>query len=164
MTLTDILLILALAVFVVSWWIRKTPQRRWVLIGSAVAAVVVGVWGYFDDRWQDATGAFIGLVFLVGLGGVVLKNRITKTDRTGGVPWFSGIFITLGLASVVASIMLFPVWPLPKPSGQYAVGVRTIEMKDDSRLGVFMAAADEPRRLLVRIWYPAQSVSGEPAP
>lgn len=164
MTLTDILLILALAVFVVAWWVRKAPQRRWVLIGAAVAAVVVGVWGYFDDRWQDATGAFIGVVFLVGLGGVVLKNRITKTDRTGGVPWFSGPFITIGFLAVVATIMMFPVWPLPKPSGQYAVGVRTIEMKDDSRLGVFAAKPDEPRRLLVRIWYPAQSVSGEPAP
>lgn len=164
MTLTDILLILALAVFVVAWWVRKAPQRRWVLIGAAVAAVVVGVWGYFDDRWQDATGAFIGVVFLVGLGGVVLKNRITKTDRTGGVPWFSGPFITIGFLAVVATIMMFPAWPLPKPSGQYAVGVRTIEMKDDSRLGVFAAKPDEPRRLLVRIWYPAQSVSGEPAP
>jgi predicted dienelactone hydrolase len=164
MTFTDILLILALAVFVLAWWVRRMPARRWVLIGAAVVAVAVGVWGYLDDRWQDVTGAFIGVVFLVGLGGVVLKNRITKTDRTGGVPWFSGIFITLGFAAVLASILTFPVWQLPRPSGQYAVGVRTVEMRDDSRVGVFVAAPDEPRRLLVRVWYPAQSVSGDPAP
>lgn len=164
MTLTDIFLILALALFVLAWWVRRTPTRRWVLIGAAVAAVAVGIAGYLDDRWQNAAGAIVGVLFLIGLGGVVLKNRITKTDRTGGVPWVSGMFIALGLAGVVAITLMFPVWPLPKPSGQYAVGVRTIEMRDDSRLGVFAAKPDEPRRLLVRIWYPAQAVSGEPAP
>jgi len=164
MTLTDILLILALAVFVIAWWVRKTPARRWVLIGSAAAAVAIGVWGYLDDRWQNAAGAFVGIVFLIGVGGVVLKNRITRTDRTGGVPWLSGIPITIGLIATVFTLMTFPVNPLPKPSGQYAVGVRSLEMDDASRVGVFAAKPDEPRRLLVRIWYPAQSVSGDPAP
>ena len=80
MMLTDILLIAALAVFVIAWWVRKTPARRIVLIASAALAIVIGVAGYFNDRWQDAGGAFIGIVFLLGLGGVVLKNRITQ-DR-----------------------------------------------------------------------------------
>ena len=122
MTLTDILLILALGVFVLAWWVRKTPARRWVLIGAAVAAVAIGVWGYLDDRWQDASGAFVGAVFLIGLGGVVLKNRITRTDRTGGVPWLSGVPIAIGMIATVFTLMTFPVNPLPKPSGQYAVG------------------------------------------
>lgn len=164
MTLTDVLLILALVVFVIAWWVRKTPARRWVLIGAAIAAVAIGIAGYLDDRWQNAAGVIVGVLFLIGLGVVVLKNRITKTDRTGGVPWFSGVLIALGLAGVVAVTLMFPVWPLPKPSGQYAVGVRTLEMRDDSRLGVFAAKPEEPRRLLVRVWYPAQSVSGDPAP
>ena len=82
MTLTDILLITALAVFVIAWWIRKTPARRIVLIASAAAAVAIGIAGFLDNRWQDATGAFIGLVFLIGLGLVVFKNRVTRTDRT----------------------------------------------------------------------------------
>ena len=160
MTLTDILLIAALAAFVGAWWVRKTPARRIVLIASAAAAVVIGIAGYLDDRWQNAAGAFIGLAFLAGLGGVVLKNRITRTDRTGGIPWFSGIFITIGFAAVVFTILVFPVWPLPKPTGQYAVGVRTFEIVDASRKGVFAAKPDEPRRLLVRVWYPAGNVAG----
>jgi len=164
MTQTDILLIAALAVFVLAWWIRKTPARRIVLIATAAAAIAIGVAGYLDDRWQNIGGAVVGALFLIGLGGVVVKNRLTRTDRTGGVPWFSGIFIALGLAATVGTILMFPVWPLPKPSGQYAVGVRTFELQDASRPGVFMAKPDEPRRLLVRVWYPAQSVSGAPAP
>src|SRR5690349_10905363 len=153
MILTDILLIAALAVFVLAWWVRKTPARRIVLIASALLAVIIGIAGYFIDRWQDAGGAFVGAVFLLGLGGVVLKNRITKTDRTGGVPWLSGIPIAIGLIAVIALVREFPVDPLPKPSGQYAVGVRTFEIDDASRPGVFAAKPEAPRRLLVRVWY-----------
>lgn len=165
MILTDILVIAALAVFVIAWWVRKTPMRRIVLIASAALAVIVGIAGYFNDRWQDAGGAFIGLVFLLGLGGVVLKNRITRTDRTGGVPWLTGIPIAIGLIAVIALIREFPINPLPKPSGQYAVGVRTFEIDDASRPGVFAAKPDEPRRLLVKVWYPAGDLAGrQPAP
>ena len=165
MILTDILLLAALAVFVIAWWVRKTPARRIVLIASATLAVIIGIAGYFNDRWQDAGGAFIGIAFLLGLGGVVLKNRMTKTDRTGGVPWFSGIFIAIGFIAVVALIREFPINPLPKPTGQYAVGMRTFEIDDASRPGVFAAKPNEPRRLLVRVWYPAGDVAGrQPAP
>ncbi len=164
MTLTDILLILALAVFVLAWWIRRTPQRRRVLIGAAIAIAVIGAAGYMTDRWQNVAGVLAGVVFLAALGVAVLKNRITKTDRTGGVPWLSGMFIALGALVPVAAIVLFPVWPLPKPSGEHAVGVRTFELVDATRLGVLMAKPDQPRRLLVRVWYPAQSAGGEPVP
>ncbi len=164
MTLTDILLIAALAVFVLAWWIRRTPARRIVLIVAAVAAIVIAVAGYLNFRWQDLAGGIVAAAWLIALGGVVIKNRITRTDRTGGVPWLTGIGVAFSAAMAAAAIILFPVNPLPKPSGQYAVGVRTFELADSSRPGVFAAKPDEPRRLLVRVWYPAQDVSGrEPA-
>ncbi len=164
MTLTDILLIAALAVFTLAWWIRKTPARRIVLIASAVAALAISVAGYLDNRWQDVPGGIVALAWLIALGGVVLKNRITKTDRTGGIPWLTGIGVAISAAGAITAILLFPVWPLPKPSGDHVVGVRTFEIVDTSRTGVLIAKPDEPRRLLVRVWYPAQSASGESAP
>jgi predicted dienelactone hydrolase len=165
MILSDMLLIAALGVFVIAWWVRPTPGRRWILLASALAAIIIGIYGYSDDRWQDLGGAFVGAVFLIGLGVVVLKNRLTRTDRTGGVPWLSGIPITIGLIATIALIREFPINPLPKPSGQYAVGVRTFEIDDASRPGIFAAKPDEPRRLLVRVWYPAGDVTGrQPAP
>lgn len=164
MTLTDILMIAALAAFTVAWWIRKTPARRIVLIATAVAAFVIAIWGYLDNRWQNVPGGIVAVAWLIALGLVVLKNRLTKTDNTGGVPWVTGIAIAFSAIMAVIAILLFPVWPLPKPSGQYAVGVRTFEIDDASRPGIFAAGPTEPRRLLVRVWYPAQSVSGDPAP
>ena len=60
----------------------------------------------------------------------------------------------------IAALYLFPVAPLPAPSGPYAVGVRDFELDDPSRPGLLGAPAGQPRRLLVRAWYPARPIAG----
>ena len=49
---------------------------------------------------------------------------------------------------------------LPEPSGPHAIGVVDFELIDGAREETF--AEGEPRRIPVRAWFPAQSVSGEP--
>lgn len=136
-----------------------------MLIVSALAALVIAVAGFVTFRWQNLAGGTVAAAWLIALGGVVIKNRITRTDRTGGVPWVTGITVAFSAALAVAPLLFFPVSPLPEPTGQYAVGVRAFELSDASRPGLFLAGPDAPRRLLVRVWYPAQDVSGlTPAP
>lgn len=161
MTVVDILLLAALAAFVVVWWIRATPGRPVLLATLATAALLLGIWGVIDDRWQDGVGALVALVLL----GVLLVNRLRKAPAKTGRPWISGVlFALLALVPLVA-IWSFPVDRLPKPAGPHPVGVRSFELVDASRPGVLLAKPGEPRRLLVRVWYPAGDVSGrEPAP
>lgn len=161
MTLVDILMIAALIAFVVVWWLRATPGRPVLLAGTAGAALLLGLWGVIDDRWQDGVGALVALVLLV----VLLVNRLRKAPARTGRPWISGVLFGLLVIAPVAIILSFPVSPLPKPSGPNPVGVRSFELDDASRPGVLLAEPGEPRRLLVRVWYPAGDVSGrEPAP
>lgn len=160
MTPLDILLLAALAVFVVVWWVRATPARPYVLLGAALVALAAAVAGMLDYRWQAFFGAVMAGVFLVAL----LIGRLRKTNRTDGVPFITGaIFAALAIGAG-AFIYLFPVNALPKPSGEHVVGVRTFELSDPTRKGVWLAGADEPRRLLIRVWYPAQSANGAPRP
>ncbi len=63
----------------------------------------------------------------------------------------------------IAALYLFPVAPLPAPSGPYAVGVRDFELDDPSRPGLLGTPAGQPRRLLVRAWYPARLIAGRRA-
>jgi predicted dienelactone hydrolase len=161
MTLTDMLLIGALAIFVIVWWLRSTPGRPVVLAAAAVAALGLGLWGVIDDRWQDGVGALVALVLLV----VLAVNRWRKAPAREGLPFISGVLFVLLAILPVAAIVTFPVSPLPKPSGSHPVGVRSFELDDAGRPGVFLARPGEPRRLLVRVWYPAGDVTGrKPAP
>ena len=49
---------------------------------------------------------------------------------------------------------------LPEPSGPHRIGVVDFELIDSAREETF--APGEPRRIPVRAWFPARSVSGEP--
>ncbi len=48
---------------------------------------------------------------------------------------------------------------LPKPVGEYAIGVRSVLLLDSTRTDTLVDPAG-PRPLLVRIWYPADSTGG----
>lgn len=154
MLLVDVLLIAALAVFIVVWWWQQCPARSAVLLATAAIALIVGLIAVLDDRWQAGAGGVVACIMLFAL---LLGRWRRKASR--GLPFISGtLFVLLG-AITVAVLVLFPVFPLTEPTGEYRVGVRTFQLRDASRLGVFRARADEPRRLLVRVWYPAADVA-----
>lgn len=156
MTIADIMLAACLVAFVAAWWVRPLPFRKQALAALAVAAIGVGAIGVLDDRWQAAVGVLAGAIFLA----VLFVNLLRKTDRRNGVPFVSGAAFALLAAAGIGALALFPVDPLPRPDGPHAVGVRSFELVDESRRGVIAAGAAAPRRLLVRVWYPAGDVTG----
>ena len=156
MTIIDGLLIATLTAFVGVWWLRRLPSRPAILLGLALLATALGAWGALDDRWQDGVGAGVGGLGLLTL----LVNRLRRSGPARGAPFVSGTLFALLALGATAAVLMFPVAPLPTPSGPNRVGVRDFEVADASRPGVFKAGPTEPRRLLVRVWYPAGDVSG----
>ena len=68
---------------------------------------------------------------------------------------------------VAAFVLLLAILPLllferqirfPEPEGSFPVGVISGELADPQRGGAWNAVDDAPRRLLVRLWYPADGV------
>ncbi len=101
------------------------------------------------------------LLLIFSVPQLLKKEPLSPAGRRRKV--INGIGTALAfLVLVIATVLpiLLPVFQLPEPPGPYAVGVRDFELQDQSRLGVLFASADEPRRLAVRVWYPAGSVEG----
>lgn len=155
----DLLLSAALLVFVIALWWRKLPARGAVAWLSALLAVVIGSWLFVDDRWQGAVGGAVGVILLVAV--LVRRSRSRWLHRRWLRVPAMGVLTLLALLGPLA-LWMFPVADLPPPTGPYAVGVRDIELVDQSRKGVLHDRADQPRRLLVRVWYPAQVDAGAP--
>lgn len=55
---------------------------------------------------------------------------------------------------------LLPVFALPEPTGQYAIGTTTFDLTDSSRDETFTPYLSEYRRIFVRAWYPADQITG----
>jgi predicted dienelactone hydrolase len=156
MILSDVVLIAALLVALLFWWRRRAPARTVAVASAATIALIAAIYGMGVDRWQAVPGIVAALVILLSL--LIWKAR--RSPRRDRLPFVSGTLLALVVLVALLPIYLFPVTDLPKPSGKHAVGVRSFELDDRSRLGVFSAADDQPRRLLVRVWYPAQNTDG----
>lgn len=152
MIITDIAMLLSFVVFLIAWMTRNVNSRPWVLLGSASTLLASSAWAYHTDRWQVNVAIGVGAVFfLLALIAIFKKNRGTKKT-----PYVSGVFLLIAATVSMFFILSFPLNPLPVPSGQYQVGVRSFELVDKSRLNVQDAGVSTPRRLLVKVWYPAE--------
>lgn len=145
MTAVDLLLVATLLAALLAWWIPALPGRRGLLALASTLALGAGLYAAWDDRWQAGVGAFAGFSLLLG---ACLRR---KPER--GLPFRTGSLYGLLVLLAIAALYLFPVAPLPAPSGPYAVGVRDFELDDPSRPGLLGTPAGQPRRLLVRAWY-----------
>ena len=152
----DWLLCAALAVAVAAWWMTGLEARRRIVVTASLVALVTGVVAVIDHRWQAAGGVAVAVLLLVS----ALVGKLREGGNPVRAPYVSGsVFALLGVVAV-GLLYVFVITSLPAPSGEHPVGVRDFELSDDSRMGVLAAGDDEPRRLLVRVWYPAGDTSG----
>jgi dienelactone hydrolase len=59
---------------------------------------------------------------------------------------------------------LLPFDDLPAPSGDAPVGTQITDLTDSARDEWFTSDADDKRRVMVQVWYPAANASGAPYP
>ncbi len=122
MTAVDLLLVATLLAALLAWWIPALPGHRGLLALASTLALGAGLYAAWDDRWQAGVGAFAGFSLLLG---ACLRR---KPER--GLPFRTGSLYGLLVLLAIAALYLFPVAPLPAPSGPYAVGVRDFELDD----------------------------------
>ena len=79
--------------------------------------------------------------------------QVAPLSRSWG-KGLSVIALTIAPLSAIAS-WAFPMFEIPEPSGQYAVGTTKFVVVDTARSDVFASIAG-PRRLTLRVWYPTE--------
>lgn len=135
--------------------LRRQSTALMVALAATVPLILVHllVEGY---RWQ-----MIPVYLLTLINAVILYGRRREARRwLGALIALSGVLLVIGAAALI----LLPVPRLPKPSGPYAIGTFTVTWVDESRRGVYTPDPDDPRRLNVQIWYPADSAQGDALP
>ncbi|MHA2352667.1 MAG: alpha/beta hydrolase family protein [Candidatus Thorarchaeota archaeon] len=120
-------------------------------------------------RWQMLP-VYIPTILLF-LWGVIKLIEIYRI-QTGAISEPEGkpprmrrgiVIIIVAVVLVSSSLYLNSQWPafwLPTPSGEYTIGTVTFELTDDNRNETFTELPNDHRRILIRAWYPADTVAG----
>ncbi len=140
MRLFEITIALLLSLYLL--WPRPKPfaVRIAPSLALIVALIHLGVEGY---RWQ--------MIPLYGMSVLLAISSLTKRNW----PTYASYLTIILLLLATALPILLPVPKIPAPSGPYAIGTSIYEMIDSSRKELY-SDKDEPRRIMIQVWYPAE--------
>lgn len=160
MRIVEIVLILA---NVLSLTLNFKKQSKQVWLGAAgVNLAVLLIHGIIEGlRYQ----MFFSYCFVVLLAGFILiKTRArffeAKTPRVLKVIAMGLSFVLIGVTAFLAYAL--PVFAIPKPTGNYDVGVQYVHLIDNKRTEPFLDKTTKKRELMVKIYYPAQKDDSKP--
>lgn len=145
------------------------PQQRvmrWLrLIAPAGFGIAMAQMLVEGPRWQMGPAYVVtGALLLISLR----KHRTKAVGAAAGpggrraakrVNVGLGVLGVLGWVSAVTLPLAFPVFSFPHPTGPHAIGTVTYTWIDEARSEIFSADLAARRKLVVQIWYPAQSDS-----
>ncbi|WP_139997517.1 alpha/beta hydrolase family protein [Paenibacillus paridis] len=155
-----IVVILAAAAGVV---FAKRDRRLDAMLLSGI--VIVGLLhGVIDHLRIQMVPAYAVAVILL----VVLLRRLFMPYKHISSSWFKkGLLsiIILGVSGLsVYSSLLLPVFTMPEPTGNYAIGTISRHLTDEARAETKSADPDAKRELLINVWYPVDQSVAEGKP
>ena len=153
----EIVLVVGAVLMVLAWATRRRLPAFVPLALAAVAIVHLLLEGHRVVMWPLYLGIAISVL------GVAFRDQRPGPPRRFG--WRS---VVRGLVAVLLLLFvllpaLWPVMRLPAPTGPYRVGTSWLVVTDSSRAERF-GPAGAVREVPVKVWYPADSASGPPAP
>ncbi|TFG34508.1 hypothetical protein EU527_03020 [Candidatus Thorarchaeota archaeon] len=143
-TLIGVLSIAGIIIFLVHIFVEGL---RWQLIPVYIPASLLFVWSVFKlvQKYRSQTGA------------ISEPEKVFLRKKPGFVIFLLSIVL---LSTTLYLNLLLPVFQLPLPNGEYAIGTTTFELTDDSRDETFTEIPTDHRRILVKAWYPTDDVNG----
>lgn len=174
MRILEILIVILLLLFSIQFFlpakiakIEKKKMMGWIgVVYLFVILIHIVLEGY---RWQMMPLYPLAIIFITHSLYQLRELRLVKTGvkpaSDKGPPSkkkIAGIIIiaTVLVTGTFVLDFIFPVFSLPEPTGTQQIGTVTFDLTDSSRSEIFTETNDDYRRILVQVWYPADSISG----
>lgn len=140
---------------------KKRPKSVW-LGAAAVNLAVIILHAVFEGIRYQMAPAYLMVLLLAGITGIKAARGFKgfKTPSWVKIPAFILALIFLGFSALLATAL--PVFSLPKPTGEYAVGVQYFHLVDEAHLDPFLAGTTRQRELMVKVYYPARDDRTKP--
>ncbi|BCR35745.1 alpha/beta hydrolase family protein [Mariniplasma anaerobium] len=162
MILLEVFIYVSSLSLIISLMIKKPIKPIYVIFlwGTSVLAIVLHLI-LQGSRWQFYLLYLALLLIGVLIYFSLIMNTTLKTFIRRTLMIISSVFIVIS----AISILVFPMYDLPIPSGNYLIGTESFVIDDQARLELYSQDPNDFRRTKIQIWYPADTIDGyEQAP
>lgn len=145
-------------ILVSTFFVKNDKAVLGMLVGLLVVVILQIIVGPY--RWQMVPIYVFSIVYIIlsslkvkflGEKKYIVKRKIL---RIIGI-----VFVFILFAITLVFPALIPVKDLPKPNGQYAIGVTDLRLVDNNREELFTEDDSDVRNLSVTVYYPAEDTS-----
>jgi predicted dienelactone hydrolase len=149
-------LMVVLSIPAIAWtlFVRR-PWPLWVRLITILAVLLLPLHAYVEGAHWQMVPIYLAILLLLALIPLQRKPR-----------WPSillGSFITLLMLAGLAICYTLPMFHLPKPTGPYPIGTRTLYFIDPARQEMHPHTPPGNREVDVQLWYPSATASGKHA-
>jgi predicted dienelactone hydrolase len=157
MRIFEILTLGTLFLALVARFFPEAKRPSWVNYFPGAAGLFILIHLVIEGyRWQMLPAYSLAFLLLVLSVPRLLGKRVNSpVGRRRSI--LNGIGTALGLVVIViaaALSALLPVFKMPNPTGQYAVGTTSFAFTDESRPEIYTPDPTDKRLVYVQAWYP----------
>ncbi|MFC4100111.1 alpha/beta hydrolase family protein [Paenibacillus xanthanilyticus] len=140
-----------------SWGMRLAMLTSLAMVGAGAAQLLAeGV----EWKWVPLYALVILLCLLSGIAVYRLRKGTYRPSNRWARSASGGLALVYAGGALVIGGYAFPDVQVEEPTGPYAVGTVLHHWVDEAREETYTASAGDRREVLVRLWYPAERVSG----
>ncbi len=140
---------------------KSQSKALWLGIASVNLSMFL-IHSIFEGLRYQMAFSYIFVILVVVITLVKRNDKFYQTKTPGAL---RVIAISLSFVLLVFTAFLayaLPVFTLPKPTGNYAVGIQYFHLVDEKRADPFLDGSTKKRELMVKVYYPAKEDSSKP--
>ena len=151
----ELLLILVNLLSLLLLGFKKQSKAIWLgAVGLNIIMFIIH--GIFEGVRYQMAFSYIFVILLTVYALVKINDKFYQSKIPKAIKM---IVISLSMICLVLTSFLayaLPVFTLPEPTGNFAVGVKYLHLVDDARNEPFLDKSTKKRELMVKIYYPAK--------
>lgn len=113
------------------------------------------------ERWQLYPLYLVIIIYVIlyilGFIGVFSVDKLNNHKRVKGI--ITGLMILFLIVSTILALV-FPVYKMPVPKGEYKIGTVSFDVVDGNRKAIYSNNLGENRKIKFQVWYPAEDTKG----
>ncbi|MBU1143973.1 MAG: dienelactone hydrolase family protein [Firmicutes bacterium] len=157
MNILELILYIVACTMIGTLLVRRTTKKKHVFILLSYAVLFFLAHLIFSEiRWQ----LFLFYPLYVSLGVIVYLKKVRNIDVKNIIRKSVTVLLILFSVVFIGILLVFPMYEIPKPSGDYLIGTESFIIEDENRDELYTEDLNDIRRIKIQLWYPAESIDG----